>query len=105
MAVIVALQKVLGAHWNACEPAHSPDLTEPSKWESPPVPEPWWPVIRENMPAYDPGLTPTRAMGVIAETFSAAHIRTAHFVHLDPKHLRFARFCPASWCESWKQYV
>ncbi len=80
VAVIVALQKVLGPTGTLVMPAHSPDLTEPSKWESPPVPESWWPVIRENMPAYDPGLTPTRAMGIIAETFRKQRgvLRSAH---------------------------
>ncbi len=69
VAVIVALQEALGSAGTLVMPAHSPDLTEPSGWESPPVPKSWWPVIRENMPAYDPVLTPTRSMGIIAETF------------------------------------
>ena len=69
VAVVVALQEVLGSAGTLVMPAHSPDLTEPSGWESPPVPKSWWPVIRENMPAYDPVLTPTRSMGIIAETF------------------------------------
>ena len=94
VAVIVALQEVLGSTGTLVMPAHSPDLTEPSKWESPPVPESWWPVIREHMPAYDPVLTPTRAMGIIAETFrkqrdvsSAAYTSAgALFVHVGPKH-------------------
>ena len=69
VAVVIALQKVLGSTGTLVMPAHSSGLTEPSRWESPPVPESWWPVIRETMPAYDPVLTPTRAMGIIAETF------------------------------------
>lgn len=69
VAVVVALREVLGSAGTLVMPAHSPDLTEPSRWESPPVPESWWPIIRENMPAYDPALTPTRAMGIVAETF------------------------------------
>ena len=69
VAVVIALQEVLGSTGTLVMPAHSSGLTEPSRWESPPVPESWWPVIRETMPAYDPVLTPTRAMGIIAETF------------------------------------
>ena len=80
VAVIVALQKALGSTGTLVMPAHSPDLTEPSGWESPPVPESWWPVIREHMPAYDPVLTPTRSMGIIAETFRKQRgvLRSAH---------------------------
>lgn len=69
VAVIAALQEVLGSTGTLVMPTHSGDLTEPSEWENPPVPKTWWPIIRENMPAYDPVLTPTRAMGIIAETF------------------------------------
>ncbi len=80
VAVIAALQQTLGSTGTLVMPAHSPDLTEPSGWESPPVPESWWSVIRENMPAYDPVLTPTRSMGVIAETFRKQRgvLRSAH---------------------------
>ena len=80
VAVIAALQKALGSSGTLVMPAHSPGLTEPSGWESPPVPESWWPVIREHMPAYDPELTPTRSMGIIAETFRKQKgvLRSAH---------------------------
>ena len=32
----------------------------------------WWPTIRDEMPAYDPDLTPTREMGAIVECFRRA---------------------------------
>ncbi len=69
VAVIIALQEVLGETGTLVMPAHSTDLSDPSQWENPPVPESWWKTIRETMPAYDPDLTPTRSMGKIAETF------------------------------------
>ena len=69
VAVIAALQGVLGSAGTLVMPAHSPGMSEPGKWENPPVPESWWPVIREHMPAYDPDLTPTHAMGIVAETY------------------------------------
>lgn len=80
VAVIAALQGILGPSGTLVMPAHSGDLSEPGKWENPPVPESWWPVIRENMPAYDPDLTPTRAMGIIAETFrmQSGVLRSSH---------------------------
>ena len=83
VAVILALQNALGTAGTLVMPAHSADLTEPSKWREPPVPETWWPVIRKNTPAYDPDLTPTRSMGIIAETFRKQNgaLRSAHPQH------------------------
>ena len=69
VAVITALQEVLGKTGTLVMPTHSTDLSDPSQWKNPPVPESWWQTIRETMPAYDPDLTPTRSMGKIAETF------------------------------------
>jgi aminoglycoside 3-N-acetyltransferase len=68
-AVIQALQDVLTHDGTLVMPAHSGDLSDPAYWQHPRVPEAWWPVIRENMPAYDPARTPTRGMGRIAELF------------------------------------
>ena len=83
VAVIIALQEVLGKTGTLVMPTHSTDLTEPSQWENPPVPESWWPVIRATMPAYQPDLTPTRSMGIIAETFRKQKgvLRSAHPHH------------------------
>ena len=83
VAVIIALQGVLGGTGTLVMPAHSTDLTEPSQWQNPPVPESWWSVIRATMPAYQPDLTPTRSMGIIAETFRKQKgvLRSAHPHH------------------------
>lgn len=69
VSVILALEGVLGPQGTLVMPAHSTDLSDPVKWENPPVPEAWWNVIRQTMPAYDHDLTPTRGLGVIPETF------------------------------------
>lgn len=69
VAVIQALQDVLTPAGTLVMPAFSGDLTDPAGWQRPPVPETWWPIIRESMPAFDPLLTPSRAVGRTAELF------------------------------------
>jgi aminoglycoside 3-N-acetyltransferase len=69
VAVVQALLDVLTPAGTLVMPAHTGDLSDPSFWQNPPVPEAWWDIIRDTMPAFDPALTPTRGMGRIAETF------------------------------------
>jgi len=69
VALIQALMDVITPDGTLVMPAHSGDLSDPAQWEHPPVPEDWWPVIREHWPAYDPRITPTRAIGRTAEAF------------------------------------
>ena len=80
VAVILALEKALGPDGTLAMPAHSSDLSEPSRWSNPPVPESWWEVIRREMPAYDAEMTPTRGIGAIAECFrkQSGTLRSSH---------------------------
>jgi aminoglycoside 3-N-acetyltransferase len=66
-AVVDALLEALGPGGTLVVPTHTPANTDPVDWRNPPVPESWWPVIREHMPAFDPQRTPSRWMGVLAE--------------------------------------
>lgn len=67
--VVQALLDAVGCMGTLVMPAHSGDNSEPSDWSNPPVPESWFAPIRETMPAYRRGVTPTRSMGRVAECF------------------------------------
>ncbi len=69
VAVILALEQVLGREGTLVMPTFTPDISDPANWVNPPVPESWWETIRTTVPAYDPMLTPTYHMGAIPETF------------------------------------
>ena len=59
-------------------PAHSGHLSDPTEWVNPPVPQKWWRLIRDTMPAFDPDLTPTWHMGAIADAFRGHALRSNH---------------------------
>ena len=67
-AVVEALLDALGPDGTLVVPTHTPGNSDPSRWGAPPVPEAWWPVIREAMPAFDPDATPVPGLGVVVET-------------------------------------
>lgn len=69
VSVIKAVIEILTPKGTLVMPSFTGDNSEPSKWENPPVPQEWWDIIRNNMPAYQPSITPTRGLGIIAETF------------------------------------
>jgi aminoglycoside 3-N-acetyltransferase len=69
VAVVQALLDVLTPAGTLVMPTHTGDLSDPSFWQNPPVPETWWSIIRDTMPAFEPAVTPTRGMGRIVETF------------------------------------
>lgn len=80
ISVIEAIMEVLTPEGTLIMPTFSSDNTDPSNWHNPPVPKKWWPIIRKNMPAFDPQITPTRNLGVIPEAFRnyLSVIRSSH---------------------------
>ena len=80
VAVVMALEAALGPEGTLVMPTHSGDLSDPSYWKNPPVPETWWEVIRQTMPAYDARMTPTRGVGAIPECFrnQVGTLRSSH---------------------------
>ncbi|MFF5612003.1 aminoglycoside N(3)-acetyltransferase [Streptomyces albidoflavus] len=80
VALVQALLDAVGPDGTLTVPTHSGDNSDPADWSAPPVPEPWWPAIRANMPPYDPRTTPSRGVGVVPETLRTwpGALRSAH---------------------------
>ena len=79
-SVIHALQETIRPFGVLVMPTHSGDLSDPSGWHHPAVPEGWWEEIRHSMPHYDPEITKTRGVGAIPELFRTLPdvVRSAH---------------------------
>jgi aminoglycoside 3-N-acetyltransferase len=67
--VIEALIDAVGPEGTICMPAHSGGNSDPTEWRNPPVPQEWIDCIYQNMPPFDPDITPTRGIGRIPEAF------------------------------------
>jgi aminoglycoside 3-N-acetyltransferase len=69
VAVVQALMDVVTEAGTIVMPTHSSNYSDPAQWSNPPVPQSWWPVLYEKMPAFDPQITPSWYMGQVVETF------------------------------------
>jgi aminoglycoside 3-N-acetyltransferase len=84
-AVIDALRAAIGLTGTLTMPAHTADRSDPAEWVAPPVPEHWWPTIRDHMPPFDPYRTPPQQMGALAtalllrrDTLRSTHPQLSH---------------------------
>ena len=68
-SVVAAVLDTIGETGTLVTPGFSSQLSDPGDWSSPPVPEDWLPVIRDNMPLFDRHETQTRGMGRVVEVF------------------------------------
>ncbi|HZT99846.1 MAG TPA: AAC(3) family N-acetyltransferase [Ktedonobacteraceae bacterium] len=69
VTVVHALMDVVTKDGTIVVPTQTDGLSDPEKWENPPVPQEWWQVIYDAMPVFDPQTTPSYGMGQIVETF------------------------------------
>ncbi|NHK30677.1 MAG: AAC(3) family N-acetyltransferase [Asgard group archaeon] len=69
VTVIRALMEILTEEGTLVMPTMSSGNTDPANWNYPSVPKDWHPIIRKEMPPYDPVLSQTRGMGRIPEQF------------------------------------
>ncbi|MGP4062367.1 aminoglycoside N(3)-acetyltransferase [Halobacillus sp. H74] len=69
VAVNLALMDVVTEEGTIVMPSQSDDMSDPTDWSQPPVPEEWVPEILETMPAYHPDYTPASRMGKVVEVF------------------------------------
>jgi aminoglycoside 3-N-acetyltransferase len=67
VAVVGALLDVLAPEGTLVVPTHTTGNSDPATWTNPPIPQSWWATVREHMPAFDPLLTPSTAVGAVPE--------------------------------------
>jgi len=68
-AIIEALMDLLTPEGTLVMVAHSSGNSDPTKWQYPPVPKEWIPIIKAEMLPFNPATTPTRGIGTIPEVF------------------------------------
>ncbi|PRR81635.1 aminoglycoside N(3)-acetyltransferase [Clostridium vincentii] len=67
--LIRALLEIVGKEGTLMMPSQTWKNRDPSTGVHQEAPEEWWPIIRQNWPAYDKEVTPSITMGIVAEMF------------------------------------
>lgn len=78
--VVEALLESVGRGGTVAMPTQSGSLSDPAEWSNPPVPASWVDILHDELPLFDPHLTPTRGMGAVVECFRhhPSTIRSSH---------------------------
>ena len=63
----LALRDVIGEQGTIVVPSQTVEISDPSTWQYPPVPDEWHDVIRTSMPAYSKDLSYSKGMGVFSQ--------------------------------------
>lgn len=95
--IIEALLESVGEDGTLMMPSQSWRNLDPSAGVHWDVPEEWWPLIRENWPAYDKAITPTNTMGAVAEMFRSwpGTLRSDHPARSVAAHGKYAQYLTA----------
>ena len=65
--LFLALRDVIGEQGTIVVPSQTVEISDPACWKYPPVPEEWYDVIRDAMPAYSKDLSYSKAMGAFSQ--------------------------------------
>jgi aminoglycoside 3-N-acetyltransferase len=67
VALVQALLAAVGPAGTIVVPTQTTGNSEPAEWSNPPVPPAWWNLVRENLPPFVPGMTPSTGVGILPE--------------------------------------
>ena len=65
--LFLTLRDVIGEQGTIVVPSQTVEISDPACWKYPPVPEEWYDVIRDAMPAYSKDLSYSKAMGAFSQ--------------------------------------
>ena len=66
-ALFWALREVVGNEGTIVVPSQTVEISDPASWQYPPVPQEWYDVTRDAIPAYSKNLSYSKAMGAFSQ--------------------------------------